>query len=117
MDLKQISSLVSTFFPQLKINDAINEAQNKVSGVEDSFEAVKNKIQEFGISGNQLKIIADKILSMPSSKNICRILGTNPIAVANDLKKLADGNTNKTLNAPKMVMPKQQNQIRRFPKI
>lgn len=107
MNQKLILDVFNKFFPNKNIMAGIKQGQDMIKGVDDSFDGVRGFIQKRGITNDQIEKVAELIRTNPASKAICRVAGTNPIYICNDIKKLkSDGNNSNPLLAPKMEKPK-----------
>ncbi len=117
MNVNAIMQALSQFFPNKDINGIIKQGQEQIKGVANTKESVVNFIRSRGIMDSQIDKVAEYIRTNPAAKVICRLSGTNPVALINDIKSLksTSNNTNPAL-APVMAKPKINGQ-RKFMKI
>jgi len=107
--------VLSPFFPKLDISGALQRGQQAISGVDDNFQSVKKRIEQLGITQNQIDKVAGAIEANPMARTLCNRFapGKTPKMIADQIRMLGKGNMNNKADAPYMTMPK-TNQARTF---
>ena len=91
MDLKQIIAAASRMFPSADLQNAVQKAEQAISGTADTLEGVQSTARRLGIDANSLYARYGKTMQ---AKALCGLLGTTPEALRSDANKILGGAQN-----------------------
>ena len=92
MDLKQIIAAASRMFPSADLQNAVQKAEQAISGTADTLEGVQSTARRLGIDPN-ISLYARYGKTM-QAKALCGLLGTTPEALRSDANKILGGAQN-----------------------
>ena len=95
MDLKQIIAAAAKMFPSADLQNAVQKAEQAISGTADTLEGVQSTARRLGIDPNIANSLYARYGRTMQAKALCGLLGTTPEALRSD--------ANKTLAAHRMA--------------
>ena len=105
-------------FPSVNLGQAVNDAQNAMNGVPDTFEGVSQAASRLGINRGFINQIYNRYGTTMQAKAICKMLGTTPEALKADAEKIVGGGG--TASAPTARQAGPQNSggtTKKFPRL
>lgn len=94
MDLKQIIAAVSRMFPSADLQNAVQKAEQAISGTADTLEGVQSTARRLGIDPNIANSLYTRYGKTMQAKALCGLLGTTPEALRSDANKILGGAQN-----------------------
>lgn len=87
MDLKQIIAAASRMFPSADLQNAVQKAEQAISGTADTLEGVQSTARRLGIDPNIANSLYARYGKTMQAKALCGLLGTTPEALRSDANK------------------------------
>lgn len=106
MDINGLVQKMTTMFPNAKVAEAVQQAQQMIQGTENNLESVRATAQRIGIDSGFVDAIYRKYGNTPQAKMICNLLGTSPDAIKDDAMNLVGGSKPSTGEAKPPAAPK-----------
>lgn len=78
MDLKQIIAAASKMFPSADLQNAVQKAEQAISGTADTLEGVQSTARRLGIDPNIANSLYARYGRTMQAKALCGLLGTTP---------------------------------------
>ena len=75
-------------FPSLNLTQAVNKAQEAITGVPDTLEGVSQAATRLGINREFVQKVYSKYGNTPQARMICGMLGTTPEALKTDAERV-----------------------------
>ena len=94
MDLKQIIAAASKMFPSADLQNAVQKAEQAISGTADTLEGVQRTARRLGIDPNIANSLYARYGKTMQAKALCSLLGTTPEALRSDANKILGGAQN-----------------------
>ena len=94
MDLKQIIAAASKMFPSADLQNAVQKAEQAISGTADTLEGVQSTARRLGIDPNIANSLYTRYGKSMQAKALCGLLGTTPEALRSDANKILGGAQN-----------------------
>ena len=94
MDLKQIIAAASKMFPSADLQNAVQKAEQAISGTTDTLEGVQSTARRLGIDPNIANSLYARYGKTMQAKALCGLLGTTPEALRSDANKILGGAQN-----------------------
>ena len=94
MDLKQIIAAASKMFPSADLQNAVQKAEQAISGAADTLEGVQRTARRLGIDPNIANSLYARYGKTMQAKALCGLLGTTPEALRSDANKILGGAQN-----------------------
>ena len=94
MDLKQIIAAASRMFPSADLQNAVQKAEQAISGTADTLEGVQSTARRLGIDPNIANSLYARYGKTMQAKALCGLLGTTPEALRSDANKILGGAQN-----------------------
>ena len=94
MDLKQIIAAASKMFPSADLQNAVQKAEQAISGTADTLEGVQSTARRLGIDPNIANSLYARYGRTMQAKALCGLLGTTPEALRSDANKILGGAQN-----------------------
>ena len=94
MDLKQIIAAASRMFPSADLQNAVQKAEQAISGTADTLEGVQSTARRLGIDPNIANSLYARYGRTMKAKALCGLLGTTPEALSSDANKILGGAQN-----------------------
>ena len=94
MDLKQIITAASKMFPSADLQNAVQKAEQAISGTADTLEGVQSTARRLGIDPNIANSLYARYGKTMQAKALCGLLGTTPEALRSDANKILGGAQN-----------------------
>lgn len=91
MDLKQIIAAASRMFPSADLQNAVQKAEQAISGTADTLEGVQSTARRLGIDPNIANSLYARYGKTMQAKALCGLLGTTPEALRSDANKILGG--------------------------
>ena len=88
MDLKQIIAAASRMFPSADLQNAVQKAEQAISGTADTLEGVQSTARRLGIDPNIANSLYARYGKTMQAKALCGLLGTTPEALRSDANKI-----------------------------
>ena len=84
MDLKQIIAATAKMFPSANLQNAVQKAEQAISGTADTLEGVQSTARRLGIDPNIANSLYARYGKTMQAKALCGLLGTTPEALRSD---------------------------------
>ena len=88
MDLKQIIAAATKMFPSADLQNAVQKAEQAISGTADTLEGVQSTARRLGIDPNIANSLYARYGKTMQAKALCGLLGTTPEALRSDANKI-----------------------------
>ena len=103
MDINALVNMAATMFPNARVVEAVQRAQQMIQGTGNDLGSVQKKAHELGIDPNFVNQMYQRYANTPAAKMLCGMLGTSPDALKEDAMSIVGGSprNNPVQNAPK----------------
>lgn len=91
MNINALVQAASKMFPNAKVSEALNQAQQMTSGAGNNLDSVAGAAQKIGLNANFIQQFYSKFADTPQAKMICGMLGTSPEALRDDAMRMVNG--------------------------
>lgn len=91
MNLDNVLAAARKMFPGLNLNEAVQTAQEAISGTPNSLSGARATAQKFGITSQAVNEIYSKYGNTMQGRIVCSILGTTPEALKADADMIVGG--------------------------
>lgn len=91
MDVSSVLASLRKMFPNPKLNEAVQAAQEAISGTPNSLDGARATAQKFGITSQAVNEIYSKYGNTMQGRLVCSILGTTPEALKADADMIVGG--------------------------
>lgn len=91
MNINALVQAASRMFPNAKVGEALNQAQQMTSGTGNNLNSVAGAAQKIGLNANFIQQFYSKFADTPQAKMICGMLGTSPEALRDDAMRMVNG--------------------------
>lgn len=88
MDLKQIVAAASRMFPSADLQNAVQKAEQAISGTADTLDGVRSTAKRLGIDPNIANSLYTRYGRTMQARAVCGLLGTTPEALRSDANKI-----------------------------
>ena len=91
MDAKKVLAALGRMFPSVNLNEAVQKADQAISGTENSLTGVSAAARSLGINAQAVQEIYNKYGNTMQGRMVCQLLGTTPEALKADADRIVGG--------------------------
>lgn len=91
MDAKKVLAALGRMFPSVNLNEAIQKADQAISGTENSLNGVTAAAHSLGLNSQMVQEIYTKYGNTMQGRMVCQLLGTTPEALKADADRIVGG--------------------------
>lgn len=91
MNLNNVLATVGKMFPSANLNEAVQKAEEALSGTANSLDSVSATARRLGLNRQSIEDIYSRFGSTMQGRAVCGLLGTTPEALKADAEKILGG--------------------------